>query len=87
MAGLCEGGNEPPCSLKAMLGQRYETLEDIRKAVRQCLREDESDFYSKGIFKLTEQREKYNDITDVVDSECALTVSSAAEEAGTAEFF
>ncbi|KAJ4429532.1 hypothetical protein ANN_21701 [Periplaneta americana] len=26
------------------------------------------------------------DITDVVDSECALTVSSAAEEAGTAEF-
>ncbi|KAJ4450522.1 hypothetical protein ANN_01949 [Periplaneta americana] len=39
-------------------GQRYETLEDIQKAVGQCLREDETDFYSKGIFKLTERREK-----------------------------
>ncbi|KAJ4426740.1 hypothetical protein ANN_26539 [Periplaneta americana] len=38
-------------------GQRYETLEDILKAVRQCLREDETDFYSKGIFELTERRE------------------------------
>lgn len=46
-------------SVKEQLrGQRYETLEDIRKAVRQCLREDETDFYSKGIFKLTERREK-----------------------------
>ncbi|KAJ4451241.1 hypothetical protein ANN_02702 [Periplaneta americana] len=44
-------------SVKEQLrGQRYETLEDIRKAVRQCLREDETDFYSKGIFKLTEWR-------------------------------
>ncbi|KAJ4430014.1 hypothetical protein ANN_22222 [Periplaneta americana] len=39
-------------------GQRYEMLEDIRKAVRQCLWEDETDFYSKGIFKFTERRVK-----------------------------
>ncbi|KAJ4432265.1 hypothetical protein ANN_20882 [Periplaneta americana] len=26
---------------KQLRGQRYETLENIRKAVRQCLREDE----------------------------------------------
>ncbi|KAJ4442228.1 hypothetical protein ANN_12094 [Periplaneta americana] len=46
-------------SVKEQLrGQRYETVGDIRKAVRQCLREDETDFYSKGIFKLTERREK-----------------------------
>ncbi|KAJ4430734.1 hypothetical protein ANN_19325 [Periplaneta americana] len=46
-------------SLKEQLrGQRYETLEDIRKAVRQCLQEDETDFYSKGIFKLSERRER-----------------------------
>ncbi|KAJ4451274.1 hypothetical protein ANN_02735 [Periplaneta americana] len=32
-------------SVKEQLrGQRYETLEDIRKAVRQCLREDETNF-------------------------------------------
>ncbi|KAJ4451491.1 hypothetical protein ANN_02954 [Periplaneta americana] len=43
---------------KQLRGQHYETLEDIRKAVRQCLREDETKFYSKGIFKLTERREK-----------------------------
>ncbi|KAJ4438806.1 hypothetical protein ANN_14758, partial [Periplaneta americana] len=46
MAGLCEGGNEPPSSLKAS----------------KCRHQD------------------------VVGSEGALTVSSAAEEAGTAEF-
>ncbi|KAJ4445769.1 hypothetical protein ANN_12454 [Periplaneta americana] len=46
-------------SVKEQLrGQRYETLDDIRKAVRQCLRENETDFYSKGIFKLTKRREK-----------------------------
>ncbi|KAJ4434788.1 hypothetical protein ANN_23359 [Periplaneta americana] len=43
---------------KQLRGQRYETLEDILKEVRQCLREDETDFYSKGSFKLTEQWEK-----------------------------
>ncbi|KAJ4445389.1 hypothetical protein ANN_07194 [Periplaneta americana] len=47
------------CLKEQLRGQRYETLEDIRKAVRQCLREDETDFYSKGIFKLTERREGY----------------------------
>ncbi|KAJ4427373.1 hypothetical protein ANN_24994 [Periplaneta americana] len=45
-------------SVKEQLrNQRYETLEDIRKAVRQCVREDETDFYSKGILKLTQRRE------------------------------
>ncbi|KAJ9600590.1 hypothetical protein L9F63_026273, partial [Diploptera punctata] len=33
-------------------GQRYETLEDIQKAVCQCLRAAGMDFYHKGIFKL-----------------------------------
>ncbi|KAJ4427641.1 hypothetical protein ANN_25289 [Periplaneta americana] len=47
-------------SVKEQLrGQRYETLEDMRKTERQCLREDETDFYSKGIFKLTELRQKF----------------------------
>ncbi|KAJ4450405.1 hypothetical protein ANN_01829 [Periplaneta americana] len=46
-------------SIKEQLrGQRYEMLEDIQKAVRHCLREDETDFYSTGIFKLTERRGK-----------------------------
>ncbi|KAJ4434960.1 hypothetical protein ANN_23532 [Periplaneta americana] len=46
-------------SLKEQLrGQCYEMLEDIQKAVRQCLREDETDFYSKGILKFAELREK-----------------------------
>ncbi|KAJ4445810.1 hypothetical protein ANN_12495, partial [Periplaneta americana] len=47
-------------SVKEQLrGQRYETLEDIWKAERQCLREDETDFYGRGIFKLTERGGKW----------------------------
>ncbi|KAJ4443164.1 hypothetical protein ANN_04814 [Periplaneta americana] len=36
-------------------GQRYETLEDIRKAVRQCLRTAGTDFDHVVVFKLTER--------------------------------
>ncbi|KAJ4427353.1 hypothetical protein ANN_24973 [Periplaneta americana] len=46
-------------SVKEQLqGQRYETLEDMRKAVRQCLQEAGTDFYRKGIFEITERWEK-----------------------------
>ncbi|KAJ4449488.1 hypothetical protein ANN_00887 [Periplaneta americana] len=40
----------------------------------------------RGYISVTDVPEFYNDITEVVDSEGALTVSSATEEAGTAEF-
>ncbi|PNF35752.1 hypothetical protein B7P43_G13041 [Cryptotermes secundus] len=36
-------------------GQRFETREAIQKAVRQCLRMAEMEFYSRGIFKLPER--------------------------------
>ena len=43
-------------SVKEQLrGQRFETLEDIRKAVRQRLRAAGTDFYHQGIFKLVER--------------------------------
>ncbi|KAJ4436609.1 hypothetical protein ANN_16643 [Periplaneta americana] len=45
-------------SVEQLRGQRYETLEDIRKAVRQCLQEAGTDFYRKGIFEITERWEK-----------------------------
>ena len=40
-------------------GQRYETMEAIQKAVRQCLRMAGMEFYRRGIFKLPECWEKY----------------------------
>jgi len=39
-------------------GQHYETTEAIQKAVRQCLRMAETEFYRRGIFKLPERWEK-----------------------------
>ena len=43
-------------SVKEQLsGQRFETLEDIRKAVHQRLRAAGTDFYHQGIFKLVER--------------------------------
>ena len=39
-------------------GQRYETMEAIQKAVRQCLRMAGTEFYRRGIFKLPERWEK-----------------------------
>jgi len=39
-------------------GQRHETTEAIRKAVRQCLRMVGTEFYRRGIFKLPECLEK-----------------------------
>ena len=39
-------------------GQRYETIEAIQKAVRQCLRMAGTKFYRTGIFKLPERWKK-----------------------------
>jgi len=39
-------------------GQRYETTEAIKKAVRQCLRMAGTEFYRRGIFKLPERWKK-----------------------------
>ena len=36
-------------------GQRYETMEAIQKAVRQCLRMAGTEFCRRGIFKLPER--------------------------------
>ena len=39
-------------------GQRYETTEEIQKAVRQCLRMAGTEFYRRGILKLTDRWQK-----------------------------
>jgi len=39
-------------------GQRYETMEVIQKAVRQCLRMAVTEFYRRGIFKFPERWKK-----------------------------
>jgi len=39
-------------------GQRYETMEAIQKAVRQCLQMAGMEFYGRGIFKFPERWEK-----------------------------
>jgi hypothetical protein len=41
-----------------MQGQHYETNEALQTAMRQCLQAAGTEFYSKGIFKLPERREK-----------------------------
>ena len=41
-----------------LLGQGYETMEAIQKAVRQCLRMAGTEFYRRAIFKLPERWKK-----------------------------
>jgi len=41
-----------------MRGQHYETNEALQTAMRQCLRAAGTEFYRKGIFKLSERWEK-----------------------------
>jgi hypothetical protein len=41
-----------------MRGHRYESNEDIKQAVRQCIRAAGTEFFRKGIFKLPERWEK-----------------------------
>jgi len=41
-----------------LCGQRYETMEAIQKAVRQCLRMAGTEFYRREIFKLPERWKK-----------------------------
>ncbi|KAJ4434451.1 hypothetical protein ANN_23013 [Periplaneta americana] len=40
MAGLCEGGNEPPGSLKASKLEHIKTLEKIQKQALKCCRKN-----------------------------------------------